>query len=1035
MKKRMTAFLLALYMVLTVLPGAALAAEPGGESADRDGMETAEGDAGVEAPDGSGLVDFPVPGGTISFNPSAGMIVGYTGYPTSAEIPSSINGIPVTGIGSNAFSNSSSLIKVTIPSSVTTIQDFAFRGNSALKSVTIPSSVTNVGVRIFLSCPQLKTAGPIGSGCSIEFGWSSEIPSGVFDSCNELESVILPDTITKIGTSAFRDCKNLKKVKLPSGLTRVEENLFSGCSSLTEVIISGKVSSIGRWAFSNCTNLNHVTIPGSVTDINLSAFEKCTSTSLTSAGPIGSGCSIEFGWTEELPNNAFNQLASLTRVKLPSGITRIGDYAFRQCSGLKSIEIPDSVTWIGCAAFKECTSLESIKIPASVQAMDHSVFDSCSNLRYVVILNSEMEMYGTDFKNCENLTDVYYNGGEEEWEKWNGYKNLLPKSVTIHFNSTGPVIPPLSSIISLITKSAYTLHIVDPDGNDLPLATVSIDGGKEVSTDWYGRAQFIYTGEMLPKITVSLDGYSPWVRPESKRPYAGKYETVVLQPLSTEAPGTLDACRFSRNRDMTDAVDLLTRVQTVVLGEENKSAFYIKCAASVKEGEDKTVSRYQLWQNKRKIQEDEDGFFVLYPGLFEPNENCFIRVYAGLASWDTEINLKFMKVKLEDFPQAVDLGASIPSVEMPESVPLLGGSTLELKFDRFFPVTVTVSDEEIRMAVNLKAAANKEEREELMEEAEKLIRRTRLSGSLMRGGLSARDRLIYNSLIREEEGGKKEESWEFNILGYLEGNLSSSTLTGSLVLQVKSPDVKYKYNTVVVVLPVTVHVTVNAEGTLIGGVSYDWAQNQLSGSLDLDVSGSIHVFGGPGVDDAVAVGAYGEPKLELSLHILETPMRLTYLRLTGAAGLEAYCAGRKYTMAFWDAKEGWQIWPPRESTAGLYADDGDWYAPENWELQDLSYLEEEPVWLGDGVSLYAAGASTTLTPLLQNTYRDARPVLAAGEDGLYAAFLQADAGSIYTAVTKYDGTRWLNPVRVDADAVLDGAPVLLSDGGNIGNVE
>ena len=83
-------------------------------------------------------------------------ITGYTGPGGAVSIPSAINGLPVTGIGSGAFTYFTTFTSVTIPSSVTRIGDRAFYGCSSLASVTIPGSVTSIGVKAFLFCNSLR---------------------------------------------------------------------------------------------------------------------------------------------------------------------------------------------------------------------------------------------------------------------------------------------------------------------------------------------------------------------------------------------------------------------------------------------------------------------------------------------------------------------------------------------------------------------------------------------------------------------------------------------------------------------------------------------------------------------------------------------------------------------------------------------------------------------------------------------------------------------------------------------------------------
>jgi hypothetical protein len=74
-------------------------------------------------------------------------ITGYTGSATDVVIPSSINELPVTAIGREAF-KSKKLTRVSLPSSVSYIGESAFEDNQ-LTSVNIPDSVTSIGEDAF----------------------------------------------------------------------------------------------------------------------------------------------------------------------------------------------------------------------------------------------------------------------------------------------------------------------------------------------------------------------------------------------------------------------------------------------------------------------------------------------------------------------------------------------------------------------------------------------------------------------------------------------------------------------------------------------------------------------------------------------------------------------------------------------------------------------------------------------------------------------------------------------------------------------
>ncbi|MGN1478931.1 MAG: leucine-rich repeat domain-containing protein, partial [Acutalibacteraceae bacterium] len=103
------------------------------------------------------------------------------------DIPSTIDGYPVTSIGSSAFYGCTGLTSITIHDSVTNIGDDAFEWCSGLTDITIPDSVTSIG-------------------------------DSAFHGCTGLTSITIPDSVISIGNYAFYRCTGLTKIKISNSL-------------------------------------------------------------------------------------------------------------------------------------------------------------------------------------------------------------------------------------------------------------------------------------------------------------------------------------------------------------------------------------------------------------------------------------------------------------------------------------------------------------------------------------------------------------------------------------------------------------------------------------------------------------------------------------------------------------------------------------------------------------------------------------------------------------------------------------------------
>ena len=189
--------------------------------------------------------------------------------------------VPVTTIGSKAFSGCYNLKSIIIPDNVTSIGSFAFSSCSSLISVTIPDRVTSIGEEAFRFCTSLT-------------------------------SVTIPDSVTSIGIGAFRQCSSLtafygKFTSLDNRCLIVDGVLNSFApANLTVYTIPYGITSIGDFALQNCTTLTSITIPNSVTSIGIGAFSLCL---------------------------------HLTTITIQNSVIWIRDYAFFSCIRLKSVYV------------------------------------------------------------------------------------------------------------------------------------------------------------------------------------------------------------------------------------------------------------------------------------------------------------------------------------------------------------------------------------------------------------------------------------------------------------------------------------------------------------------------------------------------------------------------------------------------------------------------------------------------------------------------------------------------------------------------
>ena len=387
-------------------------------------------------------------------------------------VPQTLDGYPVTCIGSSAFWDCAQLTSITIPNSVTFIDQRAFANCSGLTSITIPNSVTNIGDEAFAGCSGLT---------SITIPNSvSNIGNAAFYLCSGLTSITIPNSVSNIGEDTFFNCYGLTSITIPNGVTSIGHEAFAYCSGLTSIMIPNSVTNIGSVAFRECSKLSSITIPDSVTSIGYSAFLGCSGlTSIT----------ISEGVTS-LEGSVFAGCSGLTSITIPNSVTNIGWNAFEGCSGLTSITIPDSVENIGLSPFLDCHNLTEAWVPQSVMTKGlSSVFES-HNLQRLHLSANVSTIDTHEFADCNALTSIdVASGNENFWVSPADGCLYDAGRKTVFFcprNATSVELPEgLEKVSDHAFNNCEDLPSIDIPDSVTSIPITAFDGCTALWTSWY----------------------------------------------------------------------------------------------------------------------------------------------------------------------------------------------------------------------------------------------------------------------------------------------------------------------------------------------------------------------------------------------------------------------------------------------------------------------------------------------------------------------------------------------------------------------
>lgn len=329
---------------------------------------------------------------------------------TKIKIPGSVKKIGNwwDNVNGQVFNRCSNLEEVILEEGIEEIAGRAFDACSKVKEWKLPKSLKRIGPCAFsnISVEEFNIPENV-EGIAAAFISSSKLARINVDSNNKYFTSIdgilfdkdgtrlikypenrdgnsyeVPNTVKTIDANAFISCKNLQTIVIADSVEKIGDSAFDG-SKLKTINLGGGITNIsnkpfyGAW---NLTNINVITENDKYESENGILFNK-GKTILIKCPPVTMN-----GETYEIPNT----------------VAEIGPQSFYG-SQIKNVIIPNSVKKIGSESFFACYNLEEVNLPEGLERIEWRALYGCHKIKTIVVPSSVTFIVGEAFNNMGRI--------------------------------------------------------------------------------------------------------------------------------------------------------------------------------------------------------------------------------------------------------------------------------------------------------------------------------------------------------------------------------------------------------------------------------------------------------------------------------------------------------------------------------------------------------------------------------------------------------------------------------------------------------
>lgn len=329
---------------------------------------------------------------------------------TTITIPGSVKKIGNWWGNANGqiFNGCSNLKEVILEEGIEEISGRAFDSCSKVKEWKLPKSLKRIGPRAFQSTGVEEFNIPENvESIAATFISSSNLSRINVDSNNKYftsvdgilfdkdstrlikypenrdgSSYEVPNTVNTIDANAFGSCKNLQTIVIADSVEKIGDSAFYA-SSLQKIYLGGGITNINNKPFYgalNLTNINVITENDKYESENGVLFNK-GKTILIKCPPA-----IINGEVYEIPNTVVEigpqsfYRSQIKNVIIPSSVKKIGSESFFQCYNLEELNLSEGLERIEWRALQQCNKIKTIVVPSSVTYIDKECFRSMGRI-------------------------------------------------------------------------------------------------------------------------------------------------------------------------------------------------------------------------------------------------------------------------------------------------------------------------------------------------------------------------------------------------------------------------------------------------------------------------------------------------------------------------------------------------------------------------------------------------------------------------------------------------------------------------------